>query len=230
MIVSHKWRYIFVKNRKTAGTSVEIALSQYCGSDDIVTRIMAEDEVVRRELGGLGPQNDRVPIWSYGVRDFARLILKGKGKLAFGNHSPAGHIRQMLGAETWDSYHTFSIERNPWDRVISVYYWRGWGKEGRPLTDFLRSNIYRKFVADALGIYMDGNEPLIDRVLKFEALEEELEQQRLLIGLPEPLKLPRTKTGTRKDRRHYSEVLSNEERDIIGRDFKPIIDLMGYEF
>lgn len=31
MIVSHRYRYIFIKTKKTAGTSIEIALSRHCG-------------------------------------------------------------------------------------------------------------------------------------------------------------------------------------------------------
>jgi hypothetical protein len=31
MIVSHRYRYIFIKTKKTTGTSIEIALSRHCG-------------------------------------------------------------------------------------------------------------------------------------------------------------------------------------------------------
>jgi len=44
MIVSHKYKYIFLKTNKTAGTSVEIALSSYCGDEDIIAGIAKEDE------------------------------------------------------------------------------------------------------------------------------------------------------------------------------------------
>ena len=43
MIASHQHRFIFLKTRKTAGTSVEIALSKVCGPDDIITEISPED-------------------------------------------------------------------------------------------------------------------------------------------------------------------------------------------
>ena len=39
MIISHKYRFIFVKTRKTAGTSVEAYLSQHCGDSDVLTPI-----------------------------------------------------------------------------------------------------------------------------------------------------------------------------------------------
>ena len=39
MIISHQLQLIFVKTRKTAGTSIEIALSRYAGPDDVITAI-----------------------------------------------------------------------------------------------------------------------------------------------------------------------------------------------
>ena len=36
MIISHKHKFIFIKTKKTTGTSVEIFLSNICGLDDIV--------------------------------------------------------------------------------------------------------------------------------------------------------------------------------------------------
>ena len=47
MIVSHKHKFIFVKTVKTAGTSVEIALSRFCGENDIITPIHPPDEELR---------------------------------------------------------------------------------------------------------------------------------------------------------------------------------------
>ena len=44
VIASHQHRFIFLKTRKTAGTSVEIALSKVCGPDDVITEISPEDE------------------------------------------------------------------------------------------------------------------------------------------------------------------------------------------
>jgi hypothetical protein len=47
VIISHKHRFIYIKTRKTASTSLEIALSAFCGPDDILTKFSDADEVIR---------------------------------------------------------------------------------------------------------------------------------------------------------------------------------------
>ena len=57
-IINHKYKFIFIKTRKTAGTSLEIALSKFCDSGDIITIIKPEDEKIRKKLGYQGPSNN----------------------------------------------------------------------------------------------------------------------------------------------------------------------------
>ena len=39
MIISHKYKFIFIKTRKTAGSSIQIYLSELCGEGDVVSTI-----------------------------------------------------------------------------------------------------------------------------------------------------------------------------------------------
>ena len=43
MILSHKHRFISLKTQKTGGTSVELALRELCGTEDIVAPLPLED-------------------------------------------------------------------------------------------------------------------------------------------------------------------------------------------
>ena len=68
MIVSHEHRFIFLKTKKTAGTSLELALSQLCGPDDVITPLAPTDEALR--AGGRGAQNWRLHGWWGSPRPF----------------------------------------------------------------------------------------------------------------------------------------------------------------
>lgn len=69
MIISHTHQFIFLKVYKTAGTSIEIALSKHCGPDGVIAPIVDEDEAIRKSLGYRGPQNYRVLFSRYGLRE-----------------------------------------------------------------------------------------------------------------------------------------------------------------
>src|SRR5689334_7330747 len=61
MIVSHTHKFIFLKTKKTAGTSIELALSELCGPADVITPLTEIDEAQR--AGKRGAQNWRLHGW-----------------------------------------------------------------------------------------------------------------------------------------------------------------------
>ena len=140
MIVSHEYKFIFLKTRKTAGTSLEIALSQLCGERDIITPIAREDEAIRQKLGFCGPQNYWKRLSRYTLRDWARYIIRKRRTKGYSNHMPAKEAQSLLGSRIWNEYYKFCFERNPWDKAISLYFYETHGMQPRPpLLDFLQS-------------------------------------------------------------------------------------------
>jgi len=61
-------------------------------------------------------------------------------------------------------------------------------------------------------------------------MSEELEEVRKHIGIPEPLELPKAKSGFRKDKRNYREILSEEDKRIIAELFSDEINLFNYQY
>ena len=233
MIISHKYRFIFLKTNKTAGTSIEIALSRFCGPDDIITPISPEDEKTRKKLGYRGPQNYLSPIWDYGVSDIRKRLAKGKRKVRFFNHISAGGVKASIRKEVWDSYFKFCFERNPWDRVISLYYWRNkrFRSEMRPpISEFISSNVPLSLRKKGYKIYTIDGKVVVDRICKYEDIHEELETIRNQLGIPEPLELPMTKAGIRTDKRNYRDILGEGDKKRIAELFREEINLIGYEW
>ena len=229
MIISHEYRYIFLKTNKTAGTSVEIALSGFCGPEDVITPILPTDEAKRSEMGFRGPQNFDIPFTRYSAKDWAALLVKGKRR-RFYNHIPASRVRNYVDRTVWDSYFKFCFERNPWDRLVSMYYWRC-KREPRPtIGEFLASETALILKQNGHDVYTIDGQVAVDRICRFENLTEEMERIRNELGMPAQLAIPRTKSGFRKDKRSYRDILSEGERAQIADLFREEIDLLGYEY
>ena len=130
MIVNHRYRFIFLKTKKTAGTSIEIALSRYCDGNDILSKIGHRDEPKRAALGYQGPANHLEPVGT-SLRERIRGWFHAP-KARYWNHMPARELREKIGEETWNSYFKFCFERNPWDRAISAYHWENRSKSKLP--------------------------------------------------------------------------------------------------
>ena len=78
MILSHKYKFIFLKTNKTAGTSIELALSKFCEAEDIITPVTPQDEELRRSLGHPGPQNHCPSFSDYSRRDWLVTLRRLK--------------------------------------------------------------------------------------------------------------------------------------------------------
>jgi len=232
VIVSHRYKLIFLKTNKTAGTSVEIWLSKHCGPRDIVAPISPADEAIRRDLGYRSAQNTRVPFARYTRRDWRRL-LRRRRLARFYNHMPAWKVRAAVGPRVWQDYFKFCIERNPFDRVISQFYhWRQ-GPFGAPdvtFQQYLRSERILRLRKKGRSVYTLSGDVAVDRVLRYENLESELAAVADQLGLPGAIDLPRAKGAFREDRRPYREIWNDEDRRIIERMFAQEMALMGYEW
>ncbi len=230
MILSHEHRFIFLKTRKTAGTSIEIALSKFCGDKDIITRITKQDEVLRSQLGFRGPQNFLVRASKYDILDILRIVRDGR--LRINNHDPASLLTKYIDKENFEEYHKFTVVRNPWDMAVSMYYWQVNG----PSEEFSKTMSFKDFInycprelLDNSLIYLIDGESIIDTFIKFENLANDWKALVNLIGLEE-LELPRAKSGTRKDKRHYSMIYDDEDVEFIRSLCSWEIENSGYEF
>jgi hypothetical protein len=230
MILSHKYRFIFIKTNKTAGTSIEIALSKFCGEDDIISPNEPEDEILRHNMGGRAPQHYLSPLSDYRLIDIYRYIARQRKKHRFYHHMPAAEIKAWVGDDIWNSYYKFCVERNPWDRVISFYYWRLKKKPNQTITEFIDAGLPQVLHNNGYGLYTIDDAVVVDRVCLYENLEQELETVRNWLNLPEKLVLPKAKASRRQDRRNYRDTFSREDRDKIAKMFSREIDLFGYRF
>jgi hypothetical protein len=228
VIICHQHRFIFLKTRKTAGTSVEIALSRFCGPDDVITPIVEEDEALRGELGLRPPQNLEIAEALQSPLDRLRSLWS-REPLQYFNHAPAAWVRRHVDPNVWSSYFKFCFERNPYDRAISRYYWKTRERpDPPPISAFFRGAERRRI--SNWPTYTIDDRIAVDFVGRFENLAGDLAQALRQVGLSLDFELPRTKTRFRRDKRHYSEVLDAHSRELVTRECARELAAFGYRW
>jgi hypothetical protein len=231
MIVSHQHKFIFIKTAKTGGTSIEAALSQICGPEDIITPFREDAEKDRR---GRGPQNYRIehplkpkrPLWR-------KLLLRPEryyhASVGFYEHIPAWRASTYLGEEIWNSYFKFAFDRNPWDRQVSWYLYKTKSKRARPSFErFMKGR--GAFLGNHKLYTIDGT-LAVDFVGRYENLEDDLARALKNVGIDQRLKVPRTNVTPNKDKsRDFRSYYSPETKALVAAWYAPEIALLGYGF
>lgn len=248
MIVSHAHKFIFIKSRKTGGTSVEIGLSKYAGPEDIITPITPRDELVRIEFGN-PCQNfsssrcgevEYVESLRNGEVDYLPGWVK-KSQVYF-NHMTYSQIKELLPSEL-ETYHTVSIERHPFEKAVSLanfligYKRYVSGSVLEATTDQIREKISglieNGLMRDKIrnwDVYTDKGIMRVGTMLRFDQLQADFEAFCKKVGLEGQAQiLPKTKVGQRDKKLPAHEVLTASQRAAIKEICAEEFDYFGYE-
>lgn len=237
VIISHKLQFVFVKTAKTAGTSLETFLSPHCGPDDVLTPFVGPEpgHEPRNYRGTFDPwpelrirRRAQMGMFRRTLRDLAMVRR-------FEHHTPAWTVRERAPRE-WSRYLTFCVVRNPWDVVLSGHeYHQRVSRAGVDLDAFLAGLRVRAARRDR-GVgrwpfnywnYVDplSGEVLVDRILRYERLDEELGVVMRDLGIPFD-GLPRSgKVGSAR-----RAQLSPSHVDQIAELYADEIALHGYAY
>ena len=211
MILSHRHRFVFLHCRKTAGSSISVALARYLGPDDLQLSglketfdagILYTSRVCREagELPGRGPWTrieDRLHL--AGLLGTARRAARIRKRIHAVYRASLGpypyHARAAAVAEAfpeeWPAFHKFCVVRNPWDKTISDYYWRTRKTDTPPSFETFVKAIRD---GDTLGGIVPGepdNWPLytindriaVNRVIRYETLTRDLDAVLSSLGI-----------------------------------------------
>lgn len=209
MLISFSRQFAFVKTHKTAGTSLEIALSCICRPPDLRAPIFAPDELLLQDMGGLP----------------ATQSYRGT---KLDPHMPASAMAEMIPDE-WPQLFCFTVERHPYEKIVSAAYWHLGRRQLDPsrFPEMLDMAIADRMACDRDFYCIDGK-IAVDRVF----FHSELAQARAELGdrfgrkLPS---LPRAKGQFRLDRRPAAEILSSAQKRQIRQDMAWEFERFGFE-
>lgn len=211
MIISHKHKFIFFKTRKTAGSSLQVALAEYCGENDIITGQ-----------------------YRLGIDDNSHSAGLNMDKFCTTHpHPELAEVRAFLGEEIWNSYFKFAFVRNPFDIAVSRYHWDMKGKLGMQDTSVEGFKSWVKqgglFDKDRAYLYISSGKSVdLDFIGYYENLEEDIQYICDKIGLGS-LALPSLKSGFRDNSSYaafYDKAVKQQVQDFFNEDFR----LLGYNF
>lgn len=243
MLISHRKRFIYTKTVKTAGTSVESYFEPFCMSEGEWTESHSRDEYLseagiigcRRE--GCRRENRNPPTWY--------------------NHMPAKRIRELIGEEAWESYFKFTVIRNPFDKMISAFFFKyntdrryslrqkaaalikqqmGRGAPIGKIVDGTEIERFRAWVGTGGGAvhdrdkYLIDGEECVDYFIRFEELHEGVRNVCERLSIPfDASRIPEFKKGVRHHRIDIRDYYDRETERIVRERYGWEIDRFGYD-
>tara|TARA_R100000908_G_scaffold42490_1_gene19822 strand:- start:971 stop:1648 length:678 start_codon:yes stop_codon:yes gene_type:complete len=216
MIISHKYKFIFIKTHKTGSTSVEIDLASKCADTDIVAPVnefSKENEVKGKHF----PRN-----------------FEG-----FFNHISIRKVRKQLRQRNqeskFNSYFKFCVEREPVDKLLSHFYWQHKDILKDKIFEINVNLLWKTFIFGEYHKYnhnlnhwtIDG-ELAVDKILRYENLKEELTQTCKQLGFDIDLSA-KAKVSLRKDKQIPRPKITNEQIEKIYDNWKISNSFTGYK-
>ena len=216
MLISHKYKFLFVHIAKTGGTSVRATLERYRWRDPLYL-----PQFVCSRISHLT-----------GHRIGAKIPRHAKVICAY----------EMLPREVFDGLFKFAFVRNPWDLQVSSFHHI---RRERPhylaghddFESFLRYKLdparpYQFHVDTSIELQSDylvdlHGKVLVDFIGRYENLADDFREVCRRIGVPAPAL---THKRQAKDRAGYQTYYTEETRALVAEHFAPDIEMFGYRF
>jgi len=208
MLVSHNYRFIYLKTHKTAGTSVEELLEPLCRDDDKTSEHSSDEYISPTGIVGRRYMGKKtIGIWE--------------------NHTLPQTIKENLGLDLYNDYYKICNIRNPYDVMVSLYHWRLRDTSNINESDFLNFCQLNKndWVINNNKIFW--GEPC-DFYIRYEQLNDDI------IKLSDELKLNIGVTNLehykKSDRGEYQLYYNEESKKIVSEIFENELKKFNYIF
>ena len=206
MLISDLRGFIFIHVYKNAGTSITAALDPFATTP--LKRLACR---VSRKLGlSLPFDPQRFPI-----------------------HIKASELVDEIGRQSFDSYFSFAVVRNPWDWQVSLYrfmlkepkqHQHELIKSFRDFDEYIRWRCEHEVRLQRDFVISPEGEVLVDDVVRYEDLDAEFARICSRIGVS--TSLPRLNVSNTQP---YQDFYDEETRELVRAAFHADIEMFGYE-
>lgn len=210
MPYSPRHQFIFTHIMKTAGTSLMKRLNEMEGDGGLLLK---------------GPPNREIN-HICGFRPISAM-----------EHLTPHQIRKVIGWHAFNTAYRFTIVRNPWDRVVSTYFWI---RQGDPNADpnmktFCQNHSFEEFATAERFFWPPLQFPHVfspkgkcyhHKVCRYENLEQDLQEVFKNLGLEFTSLGHENKTSHKPYTEHYTP----KARDAVAKKYAKDIKALGYQF
>ena len=226
MIISFKHKYIFIKNRKVAGSSIQYILKKYLFDfdKDISSLFKLHDHELEKSNEFDKKYLDNINIDS-----------------SFNQHASLIDICDYLKINLREArkfFFIFCIERNSYDKAVSSYEFSR--KKKKPdgtlkcpyLNNFRDMFDYPKLIPSDWNNYSNNNQISVDYIYQFDQLSNlihDLNKRFNNIIPDQELSKIKLKSGYR-DFNQYQRYFTNETKNAVNYFFQKEIQYFNYKF
>jgi hypothetical protein len=245
MILSVRHNFIFLRGRKVAGTSVEMALSTLCGGADIASPMLPVDELHRQRIGGFCGNYSDDPLLE---KAYVQVVLDAPPDLLPRIPLPRSHyhahssLRQIARRypRPISGFRVICVERHPYAKVLSALNMRrgyadlaGAGDLSAHVDQIVRH--FDKAMAHrgfdrlrSLDLYRDASGAIVAEPLRYESLERDFDALLQSMGVAGRVELPHAKKGLMANRIDPACIFRRDQLDAMNLLFAEEFDRFGY--
>ncbi|MDO6692470.1 sulfotransferase family 2 domain-containing protein [Aliiglaciecola sp. 3_MG-2023] len=223
MLISHQYNFIFIHIYKTAGTSI---MNEFVPHSRLIDRLAYQNTLSRLIFG----QINNLMGWSDdGMKQFT-----GHHK-----HAKAHEVEDKMGTKAFSSYYKFSFVRNPFDLIVSKYFYILQSKKhvshkkvlNMSFLDFLKWHLSKKppLQIDFL-MNQHRDRKLVDYIGRFENLTEDTSKIKKNLGLEVSNGIEHRNPSLNRKSKNYQDYYDDESKSLVSNYFQLDLELLGYNY
>lgn len=209
MLISASKKFIFIHVYKTAGTSIQKSLQDYCLPPKLITHPIKRLKYEANHFSV--PKSDN-----------------------FRGHISASELRKRLPSSVFENFFKFAFVRNPWDWQVSLYHYAKQSPTHHQHELVNKLGSFESYIHWRVNndchlqreYLFENDRCLVDFIGKMENLQTDMATICEKLQIPK-LSLPHTNKSKRK---HYSEYYNQRTRQLLAKYFAEDIETFQYTF